>query len=135
MEKRDSLSLYVDGASKGNPGPASIGVEIRDAKEQILFVESARIGTTTNNVAEYLALLRGLIECLTLGASEVSLFSDSQLVVRQLKGEYRVRHPQIQPLFYLAQSLLKKFRSVTLTFVPREKNRAADRLANRAFLP
>ncbi|MFY9604585.1 MAG: ribonuclease HI family protein [bacterium] len=125
-----SLTLYIDGAARGNPGPAGIGVVIFDQEEVVLAKLAEYIGETTNNVAEYRALLRGLEEALHYGADEIKVFSDSQLLVRQINGEYQVKHPNLKPLYRDALSLIQQFPRVQISHIPREKNKRADKLAN-----
>ena len=131
----DSLHFiaYTDGAARGNPGPAGAGVYIVDMHD--VFVDEAQLylGQTTNNVAEYRALLLALDRLETLGAKEVIIRADSQLMIRQLTGEYRVKNEGLKPLFTEARARLRAFDSVTLEHVPREQNKDADRLANRAI--
>lgn len=128
-----AVRLYTDGAARGNPGPASIGVALLDPKGKVLREIGERLGRTTNNVAEYRALLRGLEEARALGADEIHVFMDSELVVRQILGEYRVKNETLQPLAAEAQARLRAFRTFTISHIPREQNKRADRLANRAL--
>ncbi len=125
------LTLRVDGASRGNPGPAAIGVVVEDGGERREIGEF--IGFTTNNVAEYRALIRGLEEARARGAVRLRVFSDSQLLVRQLRGEYRIRDDRLADLAEEARRLMAAFAAVELHHVPREENSAADRLANAAL--
>jgi ribonuclease HI len=125
--------VYTDGAARGNPGPAGAGVCIRAPSGRLLTERARYLGEATNNVAEYQALLLGLKEAARLGASEVELRSDSELVVRQMRGEYRVRNPALQELHTLACSLEEAFDRVGYVHVRREENPDADRLANRAI--
>jgi len=127
------LIVYTDGASRGNPGPAAIGVVIRDEQGRVIAKISEAIGRTTNNRAEYFALISGLEEALILGAERVDLRMDSELIVRQLTGKYRVRNPALKPLFTEAFHLLKKFNSSSIQHIPREHNRAADALCRQAL--
>lgn len=127
------LRINVDGACRGNPGPASVGVEIRDSKDKVVQTISRRIGVTTNNVAEYYALIYALIESISLGASNVHVFSDSQLMARQFSGEYKVKEPLIKLLHQQVRHLREYFDECTVTHVPREENAAADKLANQAL--
>lgn len=127
------VQLHTDGASRGNPGPAALGAVITDADGRVLRELSEYLGTRTNNFAEYRALLRGLETARALGAQVVHCFLDSQLVVRQLTGQYRVKHAQIRPLFEEVQRLARTFRHVTYTHVLRADNAAADALANQAL--
>ena len=125
--------LRVDGGSRGNPGPAAIGVVVEDAEGRVLEEICDRIGHTTNNVAEYQALITGLETAVDRGARYVSVFSDSELIVRQLRREYRVRDPELQELYQVAVGLVGRFRHVDITHVPREENKAADLLVNKAL--
>lgn len=127
------VRLYTDGASRGNPGPAALGAVITDAEGRVLQELSEYLGTRTNNFAEYRALQRGLEAARALAADVVHCFLDSQLVVRQLTGQYRVKHAQIRPLFEEVQRLARTFRQVTYTHVMRADNAAADALANAAL--
>ncbi len=127
-----ALRLHVDGASRGNPGEAGFGVHVaaRDGSEVAALY--GYLGTATNNVAEYQGLLHGLRFALAQGASEVEVFSDSELLVRQLEGRYRVKNAGLQPLYREAQGLLARFAKARVSHVPRERNTDADALANRA---
>jgi ribonuclease HI len=127
-----ALRLHVDGASRGNPGEAGFGIHVTDAKGDAVASLFGYLGTATNNVAEYQALLHGLRFALARGARTVEVFSDSELLVRQLEGRYRVKHPGLVPLHREAQSLLARFDETRVAHVPRERNREADALANRA---
>jgi ribonuclease HI len=127
-----ALRLHVDGASRGNPGEAGFGVHVCAPDGRELAALYGYLGKATNNVAEYQGLLNGLRWALAQGASEVEVFSDSELLVRQIAGRYRVKNPGLQPLFREAQSLLARFARSRVTHVPRERNREADALANRA---
>jgi len=122
--------LHTDGASSGNPGASGAGVVIEMGGR--LYEHSSYIGIATNNVAEYEALIRGLAECRRLGAEEVEAYMDSELLARQLSGEYRVKHPGLVPLYQKVLRLVSSFRRVTFAHVPREENRRADALAKRA---
>lgn len=126
------IILYTDGASRGNPGPAAIGVVLADSRGKIIEEFGERIGTTTNNEAEYRALLRGLERALH-HATEIEIRTDSELMARQLKDTYKVRAEHLKPLHTQAQRALKKFERATIAIIPRELNRRADELANEAF--
>jgi ribonuclease HI len=126
------LRLHVDGASRGNPGEAGFGVHVATDGGETVASLYGYLGRATNNVAEYQALLHGLRYALDRGAREVRVFSDSELLVRQLAGRYRVKNAGLLPLFREAQSLLARFESARVSHVPREENREADALANRA---
>lgn len=127
-----TLEIFSDGACSGNPGPAGIGVFIRENDKVVLEV-SESIGEATNNIAEYRALIRGLQEARSLGAEHVRLRTDSQLVYFQLKGDYKVKHANMKPLYEEALCLLKGFKKVECKVVPREENTEADRLATAAL--
>lgn len=130
----DSVKLWTDGASRGNPGPASVGVVIQSTEGALIAEISQVIGTRTNNVAEYEAVRLGLARALELGATKAMLHADSELVVRQLNGVYRVRNADLLPLFEAVKALEAKFaRGVTYKHVRREQNTDADRLANLAL--
>ena len=128
-----TLALYVDGASRGNPGPAGIGVVVEDATGRIIAEIGEFIGRGTNNVAEYRALIRALEEAAAFGARHIVVRSDSELLVRQLRGEYKVKSPDLSPLHLEAHRLLKAFPKATVERIPRGENAAADALANRAL--
>jgi len=126
------LEIYIDGASKGNPGPSGIGVIICENGETIKNI-SRFIGFATNNIAEYTALIFGLQEGLILRAETVKINTDSQLLYRQLKKVYKVKHPNITGLYNQALHLMSAFKEVAVNFIPREKNRGADKLATKAI--
>ena len=128
-----ALALYIDGASRGNPGPAGLGIVVKDANGRVVAEISEFIGRGTNNVAEYRALIRALEEAATFGARSIVVRSDSELLVRQLKGEYKVKSPDLSPLHLEAHRLFKAFPKATVERIPRGENAAADALANRAL--
>ncbi len=125
--------IHTDGAARGNPGPAGLGVAIFGADGQVLEQLSRYIGQATNNVAEYRALLLALERAELLGLTNVALYSDSELMVRQLQGRYQVKHPALVPLFTEAKARMARFRHVEIHHVPREANAVADALANRGI--
>lgn len=125
--------LYTDGAARGNPGPAAIGIVLIDAKGKEIEALGEVLGETTNNEAEYRALLRGIQRALAHHADEIEIRTDSELMARQLKGAYRVRAAHLKPLFDQAQRALARFARVSIRHVPREQNRRADALANAAL--
>ncbi len=125
--------LRTDGASRGNPGPGAIGVVLEDEDGTVLEEIGACIGTTTNNQAEYQALLTGLETALDRGVSRVRILSDSELLVRQLRQEYKVKNEQLKELYLEARSLIQRFERVEIKHVSREQNARADELANRAL--
>jgi ribonuclease HI len=127
-----ALRLHVDGASRGNPGEAGFGIHVTAPDGREVASLFGYLGKATNNVAEYQALLHGLRFALARGAMSVEVFSDSELLVRQLEGRYRVKNAGLVPLHREAQSLLARFAKARVAHVPREKNCDADALANRA---
>ncbi len=124
---------YIDGASKGNPGPSAIGVLIRDPDGLLLAEISEAIGEATNNVAEYRAMIRALEECRLLKAENVLVRTDSQLLARQIDGKYKVKNPQLIELFDKVRKSASKFSAFKVEHIPREENKEADALANRAL--
>ena len=122
--------VNCDGAARGNPGPAGAGAVVAAEDGTVLAEVAEGLGETTNNVAEYTAVIRGLEEAKGLGAREVLLRSDSQLLINQLTGRYRVKAPHLQPLHRQVRDLMRSFDRVDLEHVPRERNAAADSLAN-----
>lgn len=125
--------LYVDGGSRGNPGPAGIGVLIRSEGGELLAEEHEFIGTATNNVAEYRALLLGVERALDLGVEELEVINDSELVARQIRGEYKVKSVDLKPLFAEVLAKLARFGKWSIRNVPREENEEADALVNQAI--
>ncbi len=124
--------IYSDGGARGNPGPAAIGVLICDEKDNRLTDHGEAIGETTNNVAEYTAVVRGLTLAAELGISEANYFLDSELVARQLSGIYRLKAEHLKPFFIQIKALEKKFKRITYFHIPREhpKIKHVDRLVN-----
>ncbi|GAA3459601.1 bifunctional RNase H/acid phosphatase [Saccharothrix longispora] len=125
--------VEADGGSRGNPGPAGYGAVVRSASGEVLAERSAGIGVATNNVAEYRGLLAGLRAAAEVGAAEVDVRMDSKLVVEQMSGRWKVKHPSMQPLVAEAREVVRVFDRVTYTWIPRERNKHADRLANEAM--
>ena len=125
--------LMVDGASRGNPGEAGCGAVIYDPQGESVRELSRYLGRATNNVAEYAGLLMGLEEALKLGVKRLRVESDSELLVRQLNGIYRVKEPRLIELNRRARELLRRFESYRIIHVRREENRTADRLANQGI--
>lgn len=128
------IILYSDGGARGNPGPAGVGVVMyaKDTLEEIQTI-AEYIGEATNNQAEYTALLKGLEGAIKLGAQYVECYLDSELVVKQLNREYKVKNKNIAPLFVKVWNLTQQFKSVTFRHVRREKNKVADSLVNKAI--
>lgn len=129
------LKIYSDGGARGNPGPAAIGVLICDEKDQELQDHKETIGDTTNNVAEYTAVIVGLEMAKKLGGEEIEYFADSELVVKQLSGLYRVKTPHILTLYQKVKLQIAQFKKVKFTHVPREhaRLRYVDKLVNEAL--
>jgi ribonuclease HI len=123
--------LWTDGAARGNPGPAGIGAILKTASGEVLAADAQYLGHTTNNVAEYKALLLGLSRALEKGIRRLEVRADSELLIKQLRGEYRVLAEGLKPLFEQAKSMLEQFEAVKLVHVRREQNSEADRLANQ----
>jgi ribonuclease HI len=133
LTERQRLLIHVDGGARGNPGPAAIGVVVSTPEGDVIDEVAERIGVATNNVAEYRALLRGLQRAAELGAREVEVVNDSELVAKQLQGAYKVRHPAMKPLYDEATSALRGFDRWSVRSVPRAKNARADALVNAAL--
>ena len=131
-EGGDSAIANVDGGSRGNPGPAGYGVRIEQADGTIVDLKES-LGTATNNVAEYRGLLAALAWAAQHGIGKLHVRSDSLLLVKQMLGDYRVKHPGLQPLHEEARSLARRIGRVTFEHVRRELNKDADRLANEAM--
>ena len=124
--------VMVDGAARGNPGPAGAGLLVKGPGRTTVR-RGEYLGEVTNNVAEYRALILGLEAAVEMGAGAARVFSDSELIVKQMTGEYRVKSPQLRELFILAQKRAEGLQSVSYTYIPRDENREADRLANMAI--
>jgi ribonuclease HI len=129
----DRVVVHVDGGARGNPGPAGIGVVIADPDGNELVRANDYIGDVTNNVAEYRALLLGLERASALGAKEVAVVNDSELVARQVEGEYKVKSADLRPLHAKATALLSGFGRWSIRSVPRAQNELADELVNEAI--
>ncbi|MFH0928274.1 MAG: ribonuclease HI family protein [bacterium] len=131
------LRIYTDGGARGNPGPAGIGAVLykvhSEDKEELVAEISEYLGPATNNQAEYTAVIRALARAAALKAENLELRLDSELIVKQLRGEYRVKNEDLAKLFYEVHKLLPKFKNVSIRHVPREKNQAADALVNLAL--
>jgi ribonuclease HI len=127
------LVLHVDGGARGNPGPAAIGVVVSGADGEVLDEIAEPIGVATNNVAEYRAVLRGVQRASELGARELELVGDSELIARQLMGVYKVKHPAMRELHTQALAALREFDRWSIRTVPRDQNAGADALVNQAL--
>lgn len=125
--------LFTDGASRGNPGQAGAGAVLLDNGNEELAAKSVYLGVCTNNVAEYKALLIGLDEALRHGCTDVAVFLDSELIVRQIQGRYKVKNEALLPLFQQVRERLDRFAAWSITHVPRSQNARADQLANRGI--
>jgi ribonuclease H / adenosylcobalamin/alpha-ribazole phosphatase len=125
--------LSTDGGARGNPGPAAFGYVLEGEDGTTLAAHGEAIGTATNNVAEYRALIAGLEKAVELGVDDLEVVSDSELVVKQMRGEYKVKKATLKELSEEAAGLARQFESVTYTAVPREHNELADRLVNEAL--
>jgi ribonuclease HI len=128
------ILIYTDGAARGNPGPAGLGAILRDAQTGEVLAEMARfLGIRTNNYAEWTAVEEAVRQALELGASQLDLRMDSELVARQISGRYRVKHADLKPIHARVMAMLGQLESYTVGHVPRELNRDADRLSNVAI--
>jgi ribonuclease HI len=127
------LIIYTDGGSRGNPGPAGLGAIIYDENKKVVAEISDFLGTTTNNQAEYRAILAAIKKAVSLGAPEAEFYLDSELAVKQLNREYKVKNKDLAPLFLTVYNLSLNFKKISYFHIPREQNQAADRLANAAM--
>jgi ribonuclease HI len=125
--------VHVDGGSRGNPGPAAAAAVVSSPEGEVLDEASTVLGRATNNVAEYRGLLLGLERAKTLGATEVDVVNDSELVARQVNGIYKVKHPDMRPLYLDAMNALREFDRWSIRSVPRAQNADADALVNQAL--
>ncbi|MFC1977929.1 ribonuclease HI family protein [Chloroflexota bacterium] len=131
--KIERVIIFTDGASQGNPGLAAIGAVIKDEQGRVIASISQGIGRTTNNQAEYRAVIAALENAVSLGASQVDMRSDSELVVRQINGRYRVKNASLKPLHQKVKHLQSQLKGFTITHIPRQQNTEADSLANMAL--
>jgi len=125
--------VHVDGGARGNPGPAAAAAVISDADGQTLTEHAELLGRQTNNVAEYRALLLGLAKARELGADEVEVIGDSELIAKQVNGAYKVKHEAMKPLYLDSMAALRQFASWSIRTVPRAQNKRADELVNEAL--
>ena len=132
MDLKEAI-IYTDGGSRGNPGIAGIGILIEDKDGNVIREISQYVGEQTNNVAEYKALSRGLEAALDLGIKKLTCYLDSELVVKQIKGEYKVKNERMIPMYNMVMPLIKKFKSFEIIHIRRELNKRADQLANEAM--
>ena len=129
----DRVLIYCDGGARGNPGPAASAYVLEAEDGSVIAAEGEAIGTATNNVAEYRALIAGLERAVEAGVGELEVVSDSELMVKQMRGEYKVKNPALQELFVEASRAARAIGRVTYTHVRREHNELADRLVNEAL--
>ena len=127
------MVIFTDGASRNNPGPAAIGIVIKDEQGKPITTISQAIGHATNNQAEYRAVITALEEAVKLGASQVDMRSDSELVVRQINGQYRVKNTSLKLLYQQVKRLQSQLAGFIITYIPRQENTEADNLANIAL--
>ncbi len=130
---RERFRLYTDGACRGNPGPGSAGAVLTDAEGKVVHEWRRYLGVCTNNIAEYEALILGIRNCLAQGISRLDISLDSELLVKQVKGEYRVKNERLRELMTELQRLLSLLSDYDIMHIPREENRRADELANAAL--
>lgn len=131
VDKR--LSLFTDGACRGNPGNGGAGAVLVGENGEVVSTAKRFLGHCTNNIAEYQALILGLEEALRRGSTAISIYLDSELIVRQIQGVYRVKNPTLKPLMADVRALLDRFDTWQVAHVPRSENAVADRLANEAI--
>lgn len=125
--------LFTDGGSRGNPGPSAIGYAICDLEGNVVKKHREYIGKSTNNQAEYKALLAGMDDCLSAGVNQLTVFMDSELIINQMLGRYKVKHQDMKPLYARAKELESKLEDISYKHVPREQNSVADGLVNEAL--
>ena len=127
------VTVHVDGGSRGNPGPAAAAAVVSTPAGDVIDEASVSLGEATNNVAEYQGLILGLERARALGATEVDVINDSELVAHQINGKYRVKHPQMKPLYLKAMDIMREFEKWSIRSVPRAQNEDADRLVNETL--
>ncbi len=132
-DTRNEIIAYIDGASRGNPGPAAAGFTLADSAGTQLQAKAFFLGRATNNIAEYTSFVKALEAAKQIGAEQLMVFSDSELLVRQINGQYKVKSEQIRPLFRQAVNLLGEFKTWKVRHITREKNKEADKLVNQAL--
>lgn len=127
------ISVYIDGASRNNPGPSGVGIAIYDGTKKSLRTFGYYLGTLTNNMSEYMAVTLALTALLELGVKSAIIYSDSELLVNQLNGKYRVKNEKLLPLYLQVKFFLRSFTKISFCHIMREGNKIADKLANRAI--
>ena len=125
--------IFTDGGSRGNPGVSGAGAVIYNADKQIIGQYGWYTGHNTNNFAEYTGMIEGLRQAENIGITDLTVFLDSKLAIEQMNGNWKVKHPNIKPLFEKAKAIAERFQQIKFVHVPREKNKVADQLANRAM--
>jgi len=133
LVKIERVIIFTDGAAEPNPGPAAIGATIKDEQGRLITSISQPIGRATNNQAEYRAIIAALEKAIKLGAKQVDMRSDSELVVRQINGQYRVKKASLKPLYQQVKHLQNQLENFTVTHIPRQENIEADTLASMAL--
>ncbi len=133
MTKNKKIVIYTDGGARGNPGPAGIGVVIYDQNKKLISEISQYLGEATNNQAEYQAVIIALEKAKKIGAEEINLFSDSELMISQLKGDLKVKNKELGSLFVKIWNLKQSFKKVKFHHLPRAENKRADQLVNQAI--
>ncbi|HEX2052877.1 MAG TPA: reverse transcriptase-like protein [Actinomycetota bacterium] len=128
-----AYKLHTDGGARGNPGPAGIGVVLQSPEGEVVAEVGRGIGWATNNVAEYEGLIEGLQQARSHGVTALDVYMDSTLVIEQMKGKWKVKHPGLQPLHAKARKLAREFDRITFRAVPRAQNKHADRLSNKGM--
>ena len=131
--KTKRVVIFTDGVAEPNPGPAAIGATLKDEQGRLITAISQPIGRATNNQAEYRAIIAALENAISLGANQVDMRSDSELVVRQINGRYRVKNASLKPLYQKVKQLQSQLEGFTINHIPREQNREADSLASNAL--
>ena len=129
----NKVIICADGAARGNPGPSAIGATIKDDKGNLIASISRRIGITTNNQAEYQAVITALEKAISLGARHVEIYADSELVVKQINGRYKVKKAVLRALYQKVIQLTGSLEGFTVAYIPRQQNAEADNLANKAL--
>ncbi|MCX6779227.1 MAG: ribonuclease HI family protein [Candidatus Magasanikbacteria bacterium] len=127
------LFIFTDGGARGNPGPAAAGIVIKDAQNKVVATFGEYLGETTNNQAEYRALVLALKKAEEIGGTELQCFADSELMVKQLNHEYKMKNQELAPLYLKIHNLSLSFKKISFKHIPREKNKEADKLVNEVL--
>jgi ribonuclease HI len=133
FSSKNTAKLYTDGGSRGNPGPSAIGVALLNEKDKVILKTSGYLGITTNNQAEYQALKKGLEIAIEAGIKRLAVFMDSELIIKQIKGEYKVKNADLAPHYLAIKELEKNFDEISFQHVLREKNKLADSMVNECL--